>query len=127
MQNLDGIIIMYDICDHFSFMDAENFLFRLAKARKLKHLKNVPCYLVGNKLDLQAEREVLKVDAQAMSSKHQVKCMETSAKEGINVTLVMQDLVMMVLKQFAVKTRKPLIESVSRVYDKKKQSTCATM
>lgn len=43
--------------------------------------------LIGNKCDLEAERQVDKEKAKAYAEKHQIAFMETSATQGINVEL----------------------------------------
>ena len=49
--------------------------------------------LVGNKADLESERQVSKQDAEALANKWGCKFMETSAKQTVNVEAIFHEVV----------------------------------
>jgi len=77
-----GILLVYDITDKESFG---------ARVEEwLKEIKNytpdhTPIIFVGNKCDLESKRAVDQATAKAFADKHNLKFIETSAKEGTNV------------------------------------------
>jgi len=77
-----GILLVYDITDKESFgIRVEEWL----KEIKNYTADNTPIVLVGNKADLESKRAVDQATAKAFADKHNLKFIETSAKESINV------------------------------------------
>lgn len=52
-----------------------------------------PIVLVGNKIDLTSERVVRTEEGKKLATEWKCKFVETSAKTGVNVPLVMEELV----------------------------------
>ncbi|XP_017143091.1 ras-related protein Ral-a-like [Drosophila miranda] len=85
----DGFLCVFSIADEGSFQAtqaARDLVLRLRKD------ESVPFLLVGNKSDLQEERQVPLSECQAMAHKWGVTYVETSAKFHQNVHLVFYDL-----------------------------------
>jgi small GTP-binding protein len=80
-RNAIGGVLVYDITDERSFDDLSNWL------HDLQQLCNPNAFilLVGNKSDLEAERQVGMRQAQDFAEKHKLDYVETSAKSGHNV------------------------------------------
>jgi len=103
----DAVIIMYAICSLDTCGDALDQEFS-----KLEYLKDCsasefPCYLVGNKCDLgTSHRVVSTVEMEHMAIKYGCKCAEASAKDGTNVDIVVNDLIVMIMKYRAWKGMK---------------------
>ena len=76
-----GALLVYDITNKDSFKHCENWL----KEIKENGDKDVTVILVGNKIDLEKERQVSKEDAQKFAEMNGLLFIETSAKEAKNV------------------------------------------
>ena len=76
-----GIMLIYQIDYKSSFEEIKNLY-----TRKLKKLKNEVCYLIGNKSDLEGQRNVTKTEAEEFASSNDIKFYEVSAKKNENVS-----------------------------------------
>jgi Ras-related protein Rab-1A len=76
-----GIILVYDITDRQSFKDIENWLAEVDKYGN----ENVVKLLVGNKSDLEANRQVKTEEGKTLADSLGIKFLETSAKDAVNV------------------------------------------
>jgi len=77
-----GILLVYDITDKESFgTRVEEWL----KEIKNYTPDNTPIVLIGNKCDMDSKRSVDQTIAKAFADKHNLRFMETSAKDGTNV------------------------------------------
>jgi Ras-related protein Rab-1A len=76
-----GIILVYDITDKQSFKDIENWLSEVEKYAS----ESVVKLLVGNKCDLESQRQVTYEQGKEFADSLGVKFIETSAKNSINV------------------------------------------
>ncbi|MFO8018544.1 MAG: GTP-binding protein [Promethearchaeia archaeon] len=73
--------IVYDVTRPETFDEALNFWYKDAR----KELGNIPFVLVGNKIDLEDQREVSKEEGFTQSEKIRSLFIETSALENVNV------------------------------------------
>ena len=76
-----GIILVYDITDRQTFKDIENWLSEVEKFAN----ENVVKLVIGNKSDLESNRQVTREEGQEFADSLGVKFLETSAKECTNV------------------------------------------
>ena len=76
-----GIILVFDICDRKSFDQLPRWL-RDARMEADPHCSVM---LVGNKIDMAAERTVSQEEAQQFAKTHELNYIETSAKSGEQV------------------------------------------
>ena len=75
----NGIIILYSINNKKSFNNVfENWIDQL---NNIIDLNSIVIYIVGNKSDLEDEREVEKKEVEKISKEYNFKIMETSAKK----------------------------------------------
>ena len=76
-----GAIVMFDITNLLSFQNAEYWI------NDIKRLAdyNTEIILVGNKCDLDLDREVIDSDICKLVEKYKIKYFEASAKSGINI------------------------------------------
>jgi small GTP-binding protein len=81
-RNAVGAVLVYDIASDSSFDDLGNWL------HDLQQLCNPNAYilLVGNKIDLTADRKVGEQQARDFATQHKLDYLETSALSGQNVT-----------------------------------------
>ena len=80
-RSTHGFIFVYDITDENSFSNIENWI-NLAFNNSTNHLIN---FLVGNKTDLEDERQIKKKDAEEFAKSRDLFFLETSAKNNDNV------------------------------------------
>ena len=92
-KGANGIIIIYDVTDQYSFKNAR-FWMKQIEADPDKSIKRV---LVGNKCD-KPEREVSEEEGKKLADEFNVRFFETSAKTGKNVKEVFYYLVEELLK-----------------------------
>ncbi|XP_017142678.2 ras-related protein Ral-a-like [Drosophila miranda] len=114
----DGFLCVFSIADEGSFQAtqaARDLVLRLGKD------ESVPFLLVGNKSDLQKERQVPLSECQARAHKWGVTYVETSAKFQQNVHLVFYDL----MRQIA--SRKASISKAKKGGKKRGCHACAIL
>ena len=84
-----GIILIYDVTSLQTFENIKTWVSQIREEAS----PNVVIYIVGNKIDIEEERKVNKVDGQSLAEELGFPFVETSAKNGINVTETFEDLV----------------------------------
>jgi len=80
----DGMILTFDITRSSTFSNVQNWF---NTAQKFG-LSSIPRLLIGNKIDLQDERKIIKPMADHLAEKLNCTYYETSAKTGDNVKLI---------------------------------------
>lgn len=80
-RSSDAIIMVFDLCDLNSFQQLNAWLEDVRSYAR----EHVDVLLVGNKVDLEAKRQVDYQAAKDFADAHQMSYIETSAKEDINV------------------------------------------
>lgn len=93
IRNGEGFVIVYGINSYQSFKDV--MLMKDAICR-IKRKKAVPIILVGNKCDLQYEREVTEADGQQLADIWGVPFFETSAKKRHNINELFMEAVLQI-------------------------------
>ena len=84
-----GIILFYDISDRESFKDLNDWLDLIKNsASESPHI-----VLVGNKIDLEKEREITAEEGEKFAKNNGLLFFESSAKTGKNVDLIFMELV----------------------------------
>ena len=81
IKKVHGIIIMYDITDILSFDSIREIIESINEEKG----KDFPMILIGNKIDLENEREIKKEEAEELAEKYGMEFFEISNKEGINI------------------------------------------
>ena len=81
IKKAHGIIIMYDITNKSSF----NSIPDIIKNIKEEKGNDFPMILIGNKIDLEPDREIKKEEGKDLASKNGIEFFEISNKEGINI------------------------------------------
>ena len=119
----DGFLLVYDITCRESF-EKLNFWFEQIK---LNSPENAKCMVAGNKCDLDEKREVNKDEGDNFSKEQNIKFYETSAKDGINVNTIFQELSNEIMKD--IKKNGPKNKRASQVLKKnntkpKKKACC---
>ncbi|KAF7199313.1 EF-hand calcium-binding domain-containing protein 4B isoform X2 [Nothobranchius furzeri] len=81
-RKADGVVVMYDVTVDESFKAIRPWLSSVQEAAG----EGIHILLLGNKMDMEREREVSFRDAQQLSFEHKVMFFEVSAYTGKNVT-----------------------------------------
>jgi Ras-related protein Rab-30 len=94
-RRANAIIIVYDVSNQTSFDRLPDWL------RELKqHINDkVVTILIGNKSDLTSSREIPYHIGEAFATRHNMKFIETSAKESENVEIIFNEIAQSLLKQ----------------------------
>eukprot|EP00168_Porphyra_purpurea_P007550 TRINITY_DN19501_c0_g1_i1.p2 TRINITY_DN19501_c0_g1~~TRINITY_DN19501_c0_g1_i1.p2 ORF type:complete len:201 (+),score=55.46 TRINITY_DN19501_c0_g1_i1:178-780(+) len=85
-----GFLVVYSVVNRKSFNEVTPLR---EKIKRIKDAKTVPMVLVGNKCDLEDERDVKKEEGEALAAEFECPFFETSAKDHINVDECFRELV----------------------------------
>lgn len=89
IQDGQGFILMYSITSRASF-DSLSFFYNLILS--INHADEYPMVLVGNKCDLEKERQISFNEGEELSRIFKCPFFESSVKENINVTEFYQEI-----------------------------------
>lgn len=89
----EGFLCVFSLVDRESFAGVSEIR---DSVLRVKVDERTPLILVGNKSDLQDNREVPQADAESMASSWGVPYVETSAKTKLNVDKIYYDLLTMI-------------------------------
>lgn len=90
-----GVMCVYAVTSRSSFEELDVFRQQALRVRKQD---SMPMVIVGNKCDLDSEREVLQSEGQAYADRYGLPFFEASAKENINVEAAFFSLVRQIRK-----------------------------
>ena len=91
IKNCDGILLIYAINDRKSFEKIDDWLKEVEEKKNTNY--NVPLVLIGNKIDLEKEREVSFQEGEKLALKYGMQFYECSAKTRININEAFQYLI----------------------------------
>lgn len=94
-KNSNGIILVYDITSKKSY-DKINYWIQEIKDNSWYNINTF--ILIGNKSDLESEREVSFDEGKALADKYGITFLEGSAKTGENVNELFETLVQQIIK-----------------------------
>ncbi|KAL7863209.1 hypothetical protein SRHO_G00121930 [Serrasalmus rhombeus] len=80
IKNGQGFILVYSLVNQQSFQDIRPMRDQIVR---VKRFEKVPLILVGNKVDLESEREVAGSDGRALAQEWGCPFIETSAKRAV--------------------------------------------
>ena len=83
-----GILLLFDVTKRTSFISCKNYLEEV----RINSDKNCVIYLVGNKIDLENQRQISYEEANLFAKKEKIKYIETSAIKNIKVEEVFSSL-----------------------------------
>ncbi|ROW13207.1 hypothetical protein VPNG_04796 [Cytospora leucostoma] len=90
MRTGEGFLLVYSITSRQSFEEITTFQQQILRVKDKDYF---PMVVVGNKCDLEGEREVSRAEGEALAQSFGCKFIETSAKSRINVDTAFHDLV----------------------------------
>ena len=112
-----GIILIYDITYKRTFENVQQWISQIREEAS----QNVVIYLIGNKIDMKEERRVSTEEGKKLADELCLPFMETSAKEGININEVFDDIVERIDKVFGNMPKAP---KKNKLYKPKKSKCC---
>ena len=119
-KGANGIILIYDVTNLQSYENVKNWINQI----KDEANPNVIIYLAGNKVDVKDEDRVVKtVDGKKIADEYNLKFYETSAKSGINVNLIFEELVENVDEVYS-KLEVPKSEVKNKIYTGGSKKAC---
>ena len=95
-----GILLIFDITSRDSFKELENWLAEVEKNASTQILK----ILIGNKYDLEEEREISKDEGEAFAMRNGMQYIETSAKINTNVNEAFEALSKIMVEYYSKKS-----------------------
>jgi GTPase KRas len=90
MRTGEGFLLVYSISSRQSFEEIQTFEQQILRVKDKDYF---PIILVGNKCDLEGERQVSREEGAALAKSFNCKFIETSAKSRVNVDNAFYDLV----------------------------------
>lgn len=115
MRSGEGFLLVFALNDHSSFDEIAKFQKQILR---VKDRDEFPMLMVGNKCDLEPQRQVSLEEAQNASRNMMIPYIECSAKSRINIDQAFHELVRLVRK-FQIAER-PIIEEGYRNKSKRK-------
>ena len=103
IKNTQGVILMYDITNKKTFDAITKWIKDIIDAKG----KDFPIVLLGNKCDMETERQVTKDEGEQLAQKYNLSFFETSNKTGKNIEEAGLELINKIL-DIREKTRKTL-------------------
>jgi len=97
-RNAEGVLLVYDVTSTDSFDNLKYWISSIKDNMKQKNM-NIPLIIIGNKIDMEDSREIIKENAEKFAGENNYKYFETSAKTGVGVDDAIRELVNQVLKQ----------------------------
>ncbi|KAI0889220.1 ras-domain-containing protein [Annulohypoxylon moriforme] len=93
MRTGEGFLLVYSITSDQSFEEIRTFQQQILRVKDKDPTDYFPMVVVGNKCDLESEREVPRQDGEALAKQFGCPFVETSAKTRTNVDKAFFDLV----------------------------------
>eukprot|EP00047_Mylnosiga_fluctuans_P001687 m.221466 g.221466 ORF g.221466 m.221466 type:complete len:197 (+) comp10591_c0_seq1:77-667(+) len=119
MRTGEGFLLVYSITDKSSFDEIQSFCQQILR---VKDKDEFPMILVGNKADLESERQVSTQDGKELGKSLKIFHLETSAKQRVNVDLAFHELVRIIRKY-----NKDNLPASARPKSKKSAGKCALL
>ena len=120
IKKANGILLVYDIADHSTFENIGVWMESITEEKGDK----LPIVLVGNKADLENERQVLYKEGKDLAESKGFHFYETSCKNGANVTECFLDLAELVYEKSGKKLSQNSNKKLENASAVKKKGCC---
>jgi len=107
MRTGKGFLVVYDITSRPSFEEVVNLREQIYRVQDKDFSEKIPVVLVGNKCDLESNRQVSTAEGQDLARAFRIPFRETSAKARINVDECWFDIVREIRHNGPVIVKKP--------------------
>ena len=99
IKGANGILLVYDVTQRGSFEGIKNWV------KQIKDLvsSRVNVVLIGNKIDLENQREVKTEEGEQLSKEFNYQFFETTAKDGININEAFEALIKEIAERYSYK------------------------
>ncbi len=94
-----GFFLVYDITSEDSFNKTAKWFKDLKKSNSFKKEKEFTGFLIGNKIDLQDQREISRKDGEKLAKDMNIDFEETSAKTGENINKIFEKMARKILNK----------------------------
>jgi len=119
-KGANGIILIYDVTNLQSYENVKNWIAQIKEEAN----QNVLIYLAGNKIDVSEDLRVVKTeDGKKIADEFKLPFYETSAKSGINVNKIFEELVENIDEVYS-KLEPPKNEIKNKLYTGKTNKKC---
>ena len=120
-KGANGIIIIYDVTNLKTYENVKTWITQI----KEEVNQNVVIYLVGNKIDVEKEKKLVKTeDGEKIAEEFKLTFFETSAKDGINIDETFESLAEKIDEVYS-KLEKPEKEiKKNKLYNGKSKRKC---
>ena len=119
-KGANGIILIYDVTNLQSYENVKNWIAQIKEEAN----QNVLIYLAGNKIDVSEDLRVVKTeDGKKIADEFKLPFYETSAKSGINVNKIFEELVENIDEVYS-KLEPPKDEIKNKLYTGKSNKKC---
>ena len=120
IKKANGILLVYDIAEHSTFENIGMWMESITEEKGDK----LPIVLVGNKADLDDERQVLYKEGKDLAENKGFHFYETSCKNGVNVTECFLDLAELVYEKSGKKLSQNSNKKLVNASSGKKRGCC---
>ena len=120
IKKANGILLVYDIADHSTFENIGMWMESITEEKGDK----LPIVLVGNKADLEEERQVSYKEGKDLAENKGFHFYETSCKNGANVTECFLDLAELVYEKSGKKLSQNSNKKLENASAGKKKGFC---
>ena len=119
-KGANGIILIYDVTNVQSYENVKNWISQIREEAN----PNVVIYLAGNKVDVSEQEKLVKTeDGKKIADEFKLKFYETSAKNGVNINEIFEDLVE-VIDDIYSKLEVPKTEQKNKLYTGRTRRQC---
>lgn len=111
-KNAHGVVLVYDTTKHITFKNIKLWIETVRENSEI----NIPIFLVGNKVDLENERQVSYNNGEVLSFEYNMKFFETSARSKLNVDEVFKQLIEMIYDKYKLDKKRIDEENKKRLF-----------
>ena len=97
-RNAEGVLLVFDVTNTDSFNNLKDWISSIKLNMEGNNIF-IPIVIIGNKLDMEDQREITKEQAEQFVSENKYKYFETSAKTGEGIDKSIRELAVQILKQ----------------------------
>ena len=122
-KNADCILLFFDVTNENSFKRLSNWIENIKKYGQIH--KHFELLLIGNKIDLNENRQVNKKEAIEFAKENKIKYFEFSSLKGINVYELLNEITFMAYERFMEKNKeKAKSITIHKKKAKKRKKIC---